>query len=57
MKLPKFKKKEVDPIEKQLKKYPRKRRAKMRELYELYNKGKVLVVDKAVDNKELMRVA
>jgi len=55
MKLFKRKKKEAkDEIEKLIKRYPRKRRAKMRELYNDYQNGKILQPDKDVDNKQYL---
>jgi hypothetical protein len=47
IKLPKiFKRKEKTPLEIELKKYPRKRRARLRELYEQYEQGKILKIEK-----------
>lgn len=50
-----FRKKVIDEVEEEIRKYPRKERAKMRLLLEEYNKGKVLQVDKDIDNKEYLK--
>jgi hypothetical protein len=42
-------------IEKEIKKYPRKERKKLRLLLEEYNKGKVLRPNEDVDNKEYIK--
>ena len=50
-----FHKKFIDETEEEIKKYPRKERKRMRLLLEEYNKGKVLQVDKDIDNKEYIK--
>lgn len=50
-----FRKKKVDEIEEEIKKYPRKERAKLKLLLEEYNKGKVIQIDKDIDNKEYLK--
>ena len=45
IKLPKlFKKKEISPLEKELKKYPKKKKARLKFLLEEYEKGNVLKI-------------
>jgi hypothetical protein len=46
IKLPKFlRKKESSPIEKELRKYPRWRRKRLREMWEQWEQGKVLKIE------------
>jgi hypothetical protein len=60
MKLPKifsnmFKKKDkLSELELKLKKYPKKRRAKLIRLYEQYNRGQVLKPNEDLDNKQMI---
>lgn len=50
-----FRKKKVDEIEEEIKKYPKKERKMLRLLLDEYNKGKILQVDKDIDNKEYVK--
>ena len=49
-----FKKKELSELEVELRKYPKKRRARLKQLYEQYQKGQILQVGKDIDNKEFI---
>jgi len=47
-------KKELSEIEIELKKYPKKRRGKLMELYNKYQKGQILKIGEDIDNKEFI---
>jgi len=50
-----FRKKVIDETEEEINKYPGKKRKKVRLLLEEYDKGKILQVDKNIDNKEYIK--
>ena len=56
MKLPNiFKKKDkLSKLELELKKYPRKKRANLKNLYEQYNRGQILKPGEDIDNKQMI---
>lgn len=47
-----LKKKELSELDLELKKYPKKRRVRMKELYDQYQKGMILKINEDIDNKE-----
>jgi hypothetical protein len=56
MKLPNIFKKKDKPseLELELKKYPRKKRANLKNLYEQYNRGQILKPGEDIDNKQMI---
>lgn len=50
-----FKKKDkLSELELELKKYPRKKRANLKNLYEQYNRGQILKPGEDIDNKQMI---
>ena len=50
-----FKKKDkLSKLELELKKYPRKKRANLKNLYEQYNRGQILKPGEDIDNKQMI---